>query len=138
MLYYVSLPLILQTGKALIKFVNSIKLKDAEYTKKCKGTVRKEAGWLETLIRDSNEISTQRKAVVSEMKCRVAMTGTHKDEGLGIIEWKVILVKVNRGIIHRCDNIHYSLHKTCRDSSNISSKLLSLWCLKEREQSFGK
>lgn len=64
------------------------------------------------------------------------MTGTHKDEGLEIIGWKVILVKVNRGIIHRCDNIHYSLHRTCKDASDVNSKLLSLWSLKEGEQYF--
>lgn len=64
------------------------------------------------------------------------MTGTHKDEGLGIIGWKVILVEVNRGIIHRCDNVHYSLHRNCKNASNIRYKWLSLWCLKEGEQCF--
>lgn len=49
----------------------------------------------------------QRKAIVSKKKCRVVMTGTHQDEGLGIIGWKVILVKVNRSILHRCDTILY-------------------------------
>lgn len=78
----------------------------------------------------------QRKAIVSKMKCGVAMTGTHKDEGLEIIGWKVILVEVNGGIIHRCDNVHYSLHRNCKNASNIRYKLLSLWCLKEGEQCF--
>lgn len=27
----------------------------------------------------------QKRAVVSKMKCKVIITGTHKDEGLGII-----------------------------------------------------
>lgn len=75
------------------------------------------------------------------VELEVVMTETHKDVGLGIKGWKVIsrLCKQRHfTVIHRCDNLHCSLHSTSKNASNINSKLQALWCQKKGSNASGK